>query len=159
MRYNMIDKRDRNAREELKEYTFQELKGYFKPEYDPDYSGYSDILNRWEQVRDIEDLLEYLNEEADGMDQPYSFIPVVTWGNEDVSDEEMKAINTALGEVGYNLDAESVQRWIDDDSITLNTARNGKRVVWVSGGEENEAAVYVNSLEVLSEEEIEKELC
>lgn len=32
MKYHMIDKRERNVYSELKEYTLEELKNYFKPD-------------------------------------------------------------------------------------------------------------------------------
>ena len=51
--------------------------------------------------------------------------------NTKVKDEERKAIVTALSEINYELDNNDIQQWINDDTITLNTCRNGKDVVWI----------------------------
>ena len=65
----MINKRERNAFEELKEYTFEELKAYFEPSKEelPEYWG------KWNEVADINDLENYLEWEADGMTVDYIF--------------------------------------------------------------------------------------
>ncbi len=71
-KYNMVDKRCRDSREELKEYTLEELKEYFKPD-DPDYSEYEEELEKWKKIRDIDDLVSFLEWQANGMAQPYTF--------------------------------------------------------------------------------------
>lgn len=66
-KFHIIDLDHRDAREELKEYTLQELKKYFEPNAD-DLPRHHE---KWEEVEDIDDLREYLDFEADGMRQHY----------------------------------------------------------------------------------------
>ncbi len=47
---------------------------------------------------------------------------------------------------------------IRDDYLTEHEARNGRNVIWYLDETYN-VAVYTDTLEVLSDEEIEKELC
>lgn len=68
MKYRMIDKRTRNSREELKEYTLEELKAYFTIE-DDEISNVEEMA----KVQDIDDLVDLLEREAAGMEQPYIF--------------------------------------------------------------------------------------
>lgn len=68
MEYYMIDKRERNAHSELKKYTLEELKNYFKPAEE-----LQDYIEKWENISDIYDLTEYLEWEAEGMEVPYIF--------------------------------------------------------------------------------------
>ena len=49
-------------------------------------------------------------------------------------------------------------RWYDEGTISINTARNGRAVAWVLL-ESCENALYVDTLEELSEEEISDQLC
>lgn len=44
------------------------------------------------------------------------------------------------------------------DYLTENIARNGRSVLWYID-ETHNAAIYVDTLELLTDEEIEKELC
>ena len=84
---------------------------------------------------------------------------MLVWSeNTKVKDEERKAIVTALSEINYELDNNDIQQWINDDTITLNTCRNGKDVVWIIT-ENKEVCVYVDDLSVLDEKEIEEQLC
>ena len=64
----MIDENNRNAWEEMKEYTLEELKEFFKTD-DKEYSN----VEKMKSVKDIEDLEELLAEEYDGMEIPYKF--------------------------------------------------------------------------------------
>lgn len=67
--YHIIDKRERNAEAEIKAYTFEELKACFQPPEDfPE-----ELIDEWENVADLYDLREFLEHEADGMEQPYTF--------------------------------------------------------------------------------------
>lgn len=67
--YYIIDKRSRNAATEAKAYTFEELKTCFQPPEDfPE-----ELIEEWENVADMYDLREFLEHEADGMEQPYTF--------------------------------------------------------------------------------------
>ena len=68
-KFRLIDKRERNANEELKEYTFEELKTYFEPNKE-------DLPEDWEEWSKIEKLFElekFLEFEAQGMAVPYEF--------------------------------------------------------------------------------------
>lgn len=57
------------------------------------------------------------------------------------------------------LDRETIASWfIDGDIITVNTARNGRAVLWALT-ETQEAAVYIDTGAELAPDEIEKELC
>lgn len=67
--YYINDKRDRNAGAETKPYTFEELKACFQPPEDfPE-----ELIEEWENVADLYDLREFLEHEANGMEQPYTF--------------------------------------------------------------------------------------
>ena len=84
---------------------------------------------------------------------------MLVWSkNTKVKDEEKEAIVTALSEINYELDNNDIQQWINDDTITLNTCRNGKDVVWIIT-ENKEVCVYVDDLSVLDKKEIEEQLC
>ncbi|MCI8337927.1 MAG: hypothetical protein HFH62_04465 [Lachnospiraceae bacterium] len=67
--YHMIDKRDRNARSELKHYTFEQVKAYFEPNFEE----FPELHEKWVEIKDISDLEDYLNDEADGMEVPFIF--------------------------------------------------------------------------------------
>ncbi len=62
--YHIIDTEARNARAELKNYTFEELKNYFKPPADEELA---EDMEKWEKIKDLIDLEEYLRWEAQGM--------------------------------------------------------------------------------------------
>lgn len=83
---------------------------------------------------------------------------MLVWNeNTKVEDKEKKAIIEALNEINYELDEESIQSWINDDTITLNTCRNGRDVIWILT-ENKEVCVYIDDLSFLSEKEIEEQL-
>lgn len=67
-KYHIIDKRDRSVAGELKKYSFEELKYFFKPESDFP----QELKDEWEAIEDVADLENYLKLMAGGMDQPYS---------------------------------------------------------------------------------------
>ena len=77
------------------------------------------------------------------------------------SEKELSVIKKALDYIGYSdvaNDPNEIERWTDDDSITVNTCRNGRRVVWISASENNSVVMYIDTEEVLTDEEVEKEL-
>lgn len=81
-------------------------------------------------------------------------------GGEALSQKEVEAIKEALCNINYDSvadDEERTQAWIDDDSITINTCRNGRDVVCILT-ESDEVAVYIDTLDTLSQEEIEEQL-
>ena len=65
--YHIIDSRNRDAQSELKHYTFEQLKDYFKPD-----EG-EDDFEEWKGIEDLYDLEEYLKNQAEGTEQPYEF--------------------------------------------------------------------------------------
>lgn len=71
MKYRIIDLDQRNVHEELKEYTFEQLKDFFKPGEDA-ANDFPELLERWNAVEDLMDLNEFLAFEADGMEAHYS---------------------------------------------------------------------------------------
>ena len=71
-----------------------------------------------------------------------------------ITEKEKEAMVKLLDIAGIESDIETMQR---DDSLTINTARNGRDVAWMLTETQN-IAVYVDSLQQLTEEEIEREL-
>ena len=73
--------------------------------------------------------------------------------------QERKAIKEALRLLGYydvSENEDSIQEWLDDDTISICTCRSGRSAVWIIT-ESRESAVYIDTLEPLSQEEITKE--
>lgn len=78
---------------------------------------------------------------------------------DDLSKQEQKAIKEALEYISYwdvAEDPEMLQEWLDDGTIGIGTGRSGRDAVWIIT-ESKESAVYVDTLEPLSQEEITKE--
>lgn len=77
----------------------------------------------------------------------------------ELSEQERKAVKEALEYIGY-LDVakspEMLQEWLDDETISVCTCRSGRTAVWIIT-ESHESAVYIDTLEPLSQEEITKE--
>lgn len=65
--YHIIEKHNRNAREELKSYSFDELKDFFEPNEE-----FEESHSEWEEIEDLFDLREFLEHEADGMEVEYT---------------------------------------------------------------------------------------
>lgn len=80
------------------------------------------------------------------------------YADREVTSKERKAIDEALSLFNCNLSDDDIQRWIDDDTISLNTCRNGRDVVWILLEDNNEACVYVDNLKKLTNEEIKNQL-
>lgn len=76
----------------------------------------------------------------------------------EVTSKEREAIDEALSLFNCDLSDNDIQRWIDDDTISLNTCRNGRDVVWILLEDNNEACVYVDNLKKLTNEEIKNQL-
>lgn len=77
----------------------------------------------------------------------------------ELSEQERKAVKEALKYIGYFDVAESpkmLQEWLDDETISICTGKSGRSAVWIIT-ELHESAVYVDTLEPLSQEEITKE--
>lgn len=70
MKYRIIDLDQRDAHEELRQYTFEQLKDFFKPGEEV-VNDFPELLERWNAVEDLIDLNEFLTFEADGMEIRY----------------------------------------------------------------------------------------
>lgn len=73
--------------------------------------------------------------------------------------QERKAVKEALEYIGQFDVAESpemLQEWLDDETISICTGRSGRDAVWIIT-ESHESAVYIDTLEPLSQKEIAKE--
>lgn len=70
---------------------------------------------------------------------------------------EKNAIKKAIEISGFEPTEERITEWMDDNTVSINTARNGREVAWLLL-DGNESAVYVDDLSVLTSEEIEEEL-
>ena len=78
---------------------------------------------------------------------------------DDLTEQEKKAVKEALEYIDYwdvAEDIEMLQEWLDDGTISLCIGRSGLPAVWIIA-ESKESAVYVDTLEPLSQEEIAKE--
>ena len=71
-----------------------------------------------------------------------------------VTEQEEKAITELMGNVlPFGVDEESIQEDINNEYITVNECRNHRDVIWYVDEKYN-AAVYIDNLEELDEEEI-----
>lgn len=80
------------------------------------------------------------------------------YADREVTSKEREAIDEALSLFNCDLSDDDIQRWIDDDTISLNTCRNGHDVVWILLEDNNEVCVYVDNLKKLTNEEIKNQL-
>lgn len=80
------------------------------------------------------------------------------YADREVTSKEREAIDEALSLFDRDLSDDDIQRWIDDDTISLNTCRNGRDVVWILLEDNNEACIYVDNLKKLTNEEIKNQL-
>ena len=79
---------------------------------------------------------------------------------ENLNETEKRAIIKGLEHIDYydSQNPEFIQTLIDDDSITTNTARSGRAVVWIIIDDIKEVALYVDTLDILSDDDIQREL-
>lgn len=78
----------------------------------------------------------------------------------ELQSQERKAVKTALELLGYYDVAESedtIQEWLADDTISICTCRSGRTAAYIITDCE-EACVYVDTLEQLTDVQIEREL-
>ncbi len=80
------------------------------------------------------------------------------YADREVTSKEREAIDEALSLFNCDLSDDDIQRWIDDDTISLNTCRNGRDVVWILLEDNRKACVYVDNLKKLTNEEIKNQL-
>lgn len=85
---------------------------------------------------------------------------MLNWqGCRNVTENEKKAINTALEELNFSgKTTEEIQELINNDVIVLSDCRSGKTCIWYLDGDGFDCAVYVDNCEVLTEEQEQKEL-
>ena len=79
---------------------------------------------------------------------------------ENLNETEKRAIIKGLKHIDYydSQNPEFIQTLIDDDSITINTARSGRAVAWIIIDDIKEVALYVDTLDILSDEDVKHEL-
>ena len=79
---------------------------------------------------------------------------------ENLTKSEQKTIITGLKHIDYydSQNPEFIQMLIDDNSITINTARSGRDVAWIIIDDIKEVALYVDTLDILSDDDIQREL-
>lgn len=78
----------------------------------------------------------------------------------ELQSQERKAVKTALELLGYYDVAESediIQEWLADDTISICTCRSGRTAACIIT-DCKEACVYVDTLEQLTDVQIEREL-
>lgn len=85
---------------------------------------------------------------------------MLNWqGCRNVTENEKKAINTALEELNFSgKTTEEIQELINNDVIVLSDCRSGKTCIWYLDGDGFDCAVYVDNCEVLTEEQEQKRI-
>lgn len=84
----------------------------------------------------------------------------ITYAGRILTEQEVRAVREALNNINYYDvadDAERMQEWLEDDTISICECRNKRKAVWVLV-ECDEAAVYIDNLESLSKNEIKEQL-
>ncbi len=77
-----------------------------------------------------------------------------------LTDNEATAIRKAFDACDvYDLTYDDIIGYLDDGTASINEDRIGRDVAWVIWSETKQAAVYVDTLQEMSKDEIEKELC
>lgn len=71
-------------------------------------------------------------------------------------EDMLKALKIVLGDCTGN--THNLFALIHDGPLTINRCRNGRFVAWCVLGEGNESCRYVDTLQKLSEEEIQEQL-
>lgn len=73
-----------------------------------------------------------------------------------LTEAEMEALKTVLEDCVGN--THNLYAYLDDDTLTINVCRNGRIVAWCVWSEGNESCRYVDTLERLTDAEIEEQL-
>lgn len=71
--------------------------------------------------------------------------------------EHMDAVKEIYEEIGLSMTKENVETDYACDYLTLNTGRNGRDILWYMDSLSN-IAIYVDTLVILNEDEIEEQL-
>lgn len=78
MKYNIIEKGVNDVYEELREYSFEQVKDSFEPNLEEadeeDKEEIKKLHDKWEEIKDLYDLKEYLKEEYGGDEVPYIIV-------------------------------------------------------------------------------------
>lgn len=69
-----------------------------------------------------------------------------------------KSILAAIEKIYNKIGNRNIIDYIRHEYLTENTCRNGRDVLWFMD-EDNNVAIYIDTLEFLTEEEIEEQLC
>ena len=71
-------------------------------------------------------------------------------------EDMLKALKIVLEDFTGN--THNLFAWIQDGTLTVNKCRNGRFVAWCVWSDTNESCRYVDTLQKLSEEEIQEQL-
>ena len=83
---------------------------------------------------------------------------LIWYKGREVKSQEENAIREALNNMGYSdMTCENIQEWIDDDTITLNTCRDGNDVVWILT-ENKDMCIRICDLHMLDKKEKNEQL-
>ena len=130
-----------------------------KQDYEKKYNEYIKELNKEEQEETVMvDNKEYKKSDIDFNKKYYGSLSEYTF--EALNPQEQKACIEALKTLGYYDVAEHVESlndWLRDDTISISTCRNKRDVVWILT-DTQECCLYIDTLEELSQEEIEEQL-
>ena len=78
--------------------------------------------------------------------------------NVNLTKDEIRASIEAFEDCNvYDLTIEDIERFYNDYTLTINTGRNGRDYAWVVWSENEQAAVDIETLERLTEKEIEEQ--
>lgn len=72
----------------------------------------------------------------------------------------VKALDTLnlYGETNFANSVEEISKLFDNDTITINTCRSGRDVVWYNDNDGKNCCIYIDTLEELNEQNITEEL-
>lgn len=167
MKYNIIDKRDL-AGTGREVYTFEEVKNFFKPDQEelPEY------FEKWQEITNLDELNDYLDWEADGMEVNYEVVEhvqenvYIDFGNLEVCDYDngidyviesengsglYTVRNEDSGEVSYLTRQEVKKLATDiqaiDDTLEMIRNKDAKRVYTEDGLNYIEKSEFENLVE------------
>lgn len=143
-----------DGKEEAVDYALTEWKKLF----DSDKKSYLNDANGVFHVFEIEITPEQLKDYNEGyLDISLSELATNSGFPFDVFRSDEDAYKAVLKESVFDFDKDFVKNLIAQDNLTINTGRSGRGIAWLVLNDEN-LAVYVDTLEPLTEAEIEIEL-
>lgn len=135
-------------------YALNEWKNLF----DSDKKSYLNDPNGKFSVYEIEITPEQLEEYNDGdLDIALSELATASAFPFDVFRDEKEAYAAVLKESMHDFEDDFINKMIEQNELSVNTGRSGRDIAWLYLNDE-EAAVYVDTLEPLTDTEIEIEL-